>query len=87
MLVALFGIALAATIQKPLIERTEVHDQHGQYALAYTTGEMAVAQQGALKLNADRTARVIVVQVGIVEFLSLFNFYLNNSIISICMIL
>lgn len=84
-MVGLFGIALAA--QVPLIERTEVHDQHGQYALTYSTGDgIAVAQQGALKLNADRTERVIVVQVKIIliylSFLSHFSLSIQTSFIS-----
>lgn len=47
----------------PLLERTEVRDNAGQYALSYLTGDgIAVAEQGALKPTADGTGSVLVKQ-------------------------
>lgn len=47
----------------PLLERTEVRDNVGQYALSYLTGDgIAVAEQGALKPTADGTGSVLVKQ-------------------------
>ncbi|XP_059607798.1 endocuticle structural glycoprotein SgAbd-5-like [Phlebotomus argentipes] len=37
----------------PVLERTEVRDEHGQYALSYLTANgIATAEQGALKQSA-----------------------------------
>lgn len=47
----------------PLLERTEVRDDVGQYALSYLTGDgIAVAEQGALKPTADGQRNVLVKQ-------------------------
>lgn len=58
----MIGASMAAHI--PTLQRTEIHDQHGQYALTYATVDgVAVAQQGALKTSEDGKSRFIVVQV------------------------
>lgn len=48
----------------PTLQRTEIRDDAGQYALSYLTGNgIAVAQQGALKPTIDGTDNVLVAQV------------------------
>lgn len=58
--------ALAApqeAFQVPLLQRTEVRDEAGQYALSYLTADgIAFAEQGALKQSPDGTSNVLVVQ-------------------------
>lgn len=55
-------MAMAATI--PILEHTEVRDEAGQYSLSYLTANgIAVAEQGALKPNADRTDNVLTIRV------------------------
>lgn len=48
----------------PVLQKTEVRDDAGQYALSYLTGNgIAFAEQGALKPTADGTDNVLVKQV------------------------
>lgn len=61
-LVAMIGVSIAAHV--PTLQRAEIHDQHGQFALNYATADgVSVAQQGALKTSPDGETRVLVVQV------------------------
>lgn len=47
----------------PVLQRTEIRDEAGQYALSYLTGDgIAVAEQGALKRTLDGTDNVLVKQ-------------------------
>lgn len=47
----------------PILQRTEIHDEVGQFALSYLTGDgQAFAEQGALKPTADGTDNVLVKQ-------------------------
>ena len=62
----MFGVAMAlpAPTVVPILQRTEVRDEAGQYALSYLTGDgIAVAEQGALKPTADGKDNVLVQQV------------------------
>lgn len=55
--------AAAPTAVVPQLERTEVRDDFGQYALSYLTGDgIAVSEQGALKPTADGQRSVLVKQ-------------------------
>lgn len=50
----------------PILQRTEIRDKDGQFALSYLTGDgTAVAQQGALKPTADGKDNVLVTQVSV----------------------
>lgn len=63
-LISILGVVYSANL--PALQRTEIRDSSGQYAFAYLTPDgTAVSEQGALKLNADGTDHVIIVQVNI----------------------
>ncbi|XP_023289370.1 endocuticle structural glycoprotein SgAbd-2-like, partial [Orussus abietinus] len=45
----------------PVISRDEIHDDFGQYALSYLSGDgTSLREQGALKLNAEGNGHVLV---------------------------
>lgn len=51
----------------PILTRSEVRDDAGQYALSYSTGNgIALAEQGALKQTPDGLDNVLVKQVSFI---------------------
>ncbi|XP_024942044.1 endocuticle structural glycoprotein SgAbd-2-like [Cephus cinctus] len=47
----------------PVLQRDEVHDDFGQYALSYLSGDgTSMTEQGALKINSEGTGHVLVKQ-------------------------
>ncbi|XP_023710693.1 endocuticle structural glycoprotein SgAbd-8-like [Cryptotermes secundus] len=47
----------------PVLQRTEVRDEVGQFSISYLSGDgTAVSEQGALKPNADGSDNVLVQQ-------------------------
>lgn len=70
----MFGAALALptpdvshlNLAIPVLQRTEVRDEAGQYALSYLTADgIAFAEQGALKPTRNGHDNVLVKQVRI----------------------
>ncbi|BES88694.1 Cuticular protein [Nesidiocoris tenuis] len=70
---ALVGSALCQFVHQaapiPILSRTEVRDDHGQFALSYTTGDgQARSEHGALKQTPE--GDYVLVQQGTVAYTS-----------------